>query len=67
VGIDVVELCDDDEGIDVGRALPTAIGAGEQPGFSAQGDAAQRAFGGVIRQAEPSVVEELKVSGLRRM
>ena len=35
-----------------------AIEAGEQPGFSAQGDTAQRAFGGVIRQADPSVIEE---------
>ena len=67
MGIDVVELGGADEGIHLGGALPTAIGAGEQPGFSAEGDTAQRAFGGVIRQADPSVVEEPGKSELPRV
>ena len=37
---------------------PAAIGAGEQPRLSAESDAAKAALGGVVRQANASVVEE---------
>ena len=46
-----------------GGALGAAIGAGEQPRLSAQGKAAQRAFGGVVGQADPAVVEEAGEAG----
>ena len=46
-----------------GGALAAAIGAGEEPCLSAEGDAAQRAFGGVVGQADPAVVEEAGEGG----
>lgn len=54
LGGDVVELCGDNEGIDVGGALGATIGAGEQSGFPTQGDAGERAFGSIVGQADPS-------------
>ena len=56
--VDVVELGGDDQGVHEGGALTAAIGAGEEPGLAAEGDAAQRALGGVVGQADAAVVEE---------
>ncbi len=44
MGIDIVQARGDDQGIHGGGALSATIGPGEQPGFPAQGDAAQGAF-----------------------
>jgi hypothetical protein len=38
--IDVVELCGDDQAVEEGGTLAAAIGAGEQPGLSAESQAA---------------------------
>ena len=56
--IDVVEFGGHDQGRHDGGTLGTAIGAGEQPGFAAQGKAAQGSFGCVVGQADPAVVDE---------
>src|SRR3546814_1203017 len=47
-----------DERVHECGALAAAIGAGEQPRLPAQGDASQRALGGIVRQADAPVVEE---------
>jgi hypothetical protein len=44
-------------------SLATAIRASEQPRLPAQGDAAQGAFGGIVRQADAAVVEEAGEGG----
>ena len=56
--IDVVDLGGDDQAVHGGGALAAAIGAAEQPGLSAQGDAAQRALGGIVGQADAAIIEE---------
>ena len=56
--IDVVELGGDDQRVHEGGALGAAVGAGEQPRLSAESKAAQRPFGGIVRQADAAVVEE---------
>jgi hypothetical protein len=38
--------------------LSTAIRSGEEPVLSSEGDAAEDAFGGVVGEADPAVVEE---------
>jgi hypothetical protein len=43
--------------IDRGGALPADIGTGEQPIFTAQGDWAHRAFGGIVVQGDAAVAE----------
>ena len=56
-GIDLVELGGFDEAVDRGGAVAALVGAGEQPVLAADGDAAQRAFGGVVVDLEPPVVD----------
>ena len=56
--IDVVELGGPDQGVDDGGALGSAIRAGEEPGFPAEGETAQGPFSSVVRQANPAVFEE---------
>ena len=56
--IDVVELGRVDQRVHDRGALAAAIGAGEQPGLAAEGNAAQRSLGGVVGQADAAVVEE---------
>ena len=58
--IDVVELGGLDQRVHHGGALAAAIGAGEQPRLAAERDAAQRALGGVVGQADAAVVEEAR-------
>ena len=48
--VDIIEFGGGDQGVDRRSALAAAVGTGEQPGFSADGDAAQGAFGGVVRR-----------------
>ena len=56
--VDPVQLGGADQGVHEGRALPAALGTGEEPGFSAQGDTAQGAFRRVVGEADPAIVEE---------
>lgn len=42
----------------IAAAFAAAIGTGEQPGPASQGNAAQRAFGGVVAEGDAAVVEE---------
>lgn len=56
--IDIAELRGLAELIAGGSALPAAIGPAEQPRLTAERDAAQRAFGGIIGEANAAVVEE---------
>ena len=63
LGIDVVQLRGDDQGIHERGAVATALGTGKQPGLAAEGDAAQGPFGRVVRQADPAVVEDASEGG----
>lgn len=56
--IDIVELGGLDEGVDDGGALAAAIGAAEQPCLAAKRDAAQRALGSVVGEADAAIIEE---------
>jgi hypothetical protein len=56
--IDVVELGGCDQRVDGGGAAAAFVGAGEGPVLAADGDGAQLPFGGIVRQAEASVIEE---------
>jgi hypothetical protein len=56
--IDVVEPGSDNERIHRCCSLPASIRAGEEPGFSAEGNATQRAFRRIICQADATIVEE---------
>ena len=56
--IDIVELRGLDQGIDDGGALAAAIRATEQPRLATERDAAERALGGVVAEADAAVVEE---------
>lgn len=60
VGIDVVEFGGDDQGVDGGRPFAATIGPGEHPGAATQGNTAQGAFGGVIAEADPAIVQEVR-------
>src|SRR6266852_8503403 len=58
--INIVELgrlnqCQHDRG-----ALAAAIGAGEEPRLSPQCNSSERAFGGVVAQADPTVMKEAR-------
>jgi hypothetical protein len=61
--VDVVELGGGDERVDRGCTLTSAVGTREQPIAPSEGDAAQCSFGGVVRQANPAVVEEADEGG----
>lgn len=56
--IDVIELSARDQRCHEGSAIGTTIGAGEEPCLSAESEATQRPFGGIVRQANPPVAEE---------
>jgi len=56
--VDVVELGGADQRVECCGALAATIGAGEQPSLAAERDAAQRAFGSVVGQADTTVVAE---------
>jgi len=58
--IDIVELRGLDQGVDDGSALPAAIRAAEQPSLVTERDAAQRALGGVVGEADAAFVEEAR-------
>lgn len=56
--IDIIELGGLDQRVDDGGTLPAAVGTAEQPRLAAERDAAERALGGIVRQADAAVVEE---------
>jgi hypothetical protein len=47
-GIYVVELGRGDQGVNRGSPFPAAVRAAEGPVAAADGDAAQRSFGGIV-------------------
>ena len=53
--IDIVELGGLDQRVDDRGALPTAVGAAEQPGLASERDAAERALGGVVGEADAAI------------
>src|SRR5690606_25630532 len=56
--VDIVELGGIDQGGHGGRPLGSALRSGEQPRLSAQCKTAQGPLGGVVRQADPAILEE---------
>jgi beta-N-acetylhexosaminidase len=56
--IDVIELGRHDQRRHGRCPVGSALGTGEQPRLSSKSKAAQRSFGGVVRQADPAVLEE---------
>ena len=56
--VDAVHLGCDDQAVEDGGTLPTAVGAAEQPRLAAEGHAAQRPLGGVVADTDPPVIEE---------
>src|SRR5690349_1884827 len=58
--VDVVELRRHDQRRHDSGAVGAAFGAGEQPRFSPQCKSPQRAFGGIVGQADTPVVEKAR-------
>ena len=56
--IDIAEFGRADERIHRCRPLPTAVTAGEQPGFPAKYHAAQRALSRIVGQTNAPIVEK---------
>ena len=61
--VDVVELGGRDQAVEERRPMAAAVGAGEQPGAPPQSQATQGSFRGVVREADPAVVEEAGEGG----
>jgi len=58
LGIDVVHLGGDDQRVHEAGAVAASLGAGQEPCPAAQGDAAQRPLGGIVREADAALSEE---------
>jgi hypothetical protein len=58
LGIDAVELGSGNQRIDCGCVLAAAIGTGQQPCPAPQGNTAQCALSGFVRQADAPVVKK---------
>src|SRR6516165_7505132 len=58
--IDTVEFRRSDQSVHRGGALTAAIGAGEQPCAAAESDPAQSALGGIVRQADTTVIKKAR-------
>jgi hypothetical protein len=56
--VDAVELGGLDQRVDGGGAPGAFVEAGKGPVVSSDGDAAQRSFGGVVRDAQTAIGEE---------
>jgi hypothetical protein len=56
--IDIVEPGGLDQRGDDDHALVAAIRAAQQPCLAAERDAAQRALGGIVGEADPAIIEE---------
>jgi hypothetical protein len=57
LGIEPVELRALDEGIEGCRPHATAVGSGKELVLAADGDAAERAFGGIVVERQATIVE----------
>ena len=62
-GVDAVQFAGFDQAVDDGCAVATGIGAGEEPVFPAEGDAAQGVFSAVVVDLQAAV---LGIAGQRR-
>jgi hypothetical protein len=62
-GVDAVQFAGFDQAVDDGCAVATGIGAGEEPVFPAEGDAAQGVFSAVVVDLQAAV---LGITGQRR-
>ena len=56
--IDIVQFGGDDQRIHASGPFATTVGTREQPCFSAQSYATQRPLSRIVRQANPSIIEE---------
>jgi hypothetical protein len=56
--VDAVELGGLDQPVDGGGAASAFVGAGKGLVVPSDGDAAQRSFGGVVRDAQTAIAEE---------
>ena len=61
--VDIVEFGGLDQRIGGGGAAAAFVGAGEGPVVAPDRDSAQRAFGGVVRQAQAAVIKEARERG----
>ncbi len=61
--IDIVNLGRDDWAVHGGGALAAAFRAAKKPGLGVQRGAASRALGGVVAEADPSVIQEALEQG----
>ena len=58
--IDVVELGSSYQGVDGRCAMPALVGASEGPVLPPHRDGTNLTFGGVVRHAQPSIIEEAR-------
>jgi hypothetical protein len=56
--IDIIKRGRHDRRCDDGGAVGTAVGAGEQPGYTSQRKSAQCTFIGIVAEADPAVADE---------
>src|SRR5579883_2803603 len=61
--IDVVQLGGLDQRVDGSGSAATLVRSREGPVFAADRDAAQRSLGGIVRHAQPAVIEEADEAG----
>jgi hypothetical protein len=55
--VNIVELCRGDQRIHGRGPFSAAVTAGEQPALAAKRHTTKRPFGGVVGQADPSIIE----------
>ena len=58
LGIDAIHLGRDNETVHGSCPMAAPIRPAEQPGFSAESNTAQSAFGGIVREADTPIFEE---------
>ena len=63
--IDIIKLTGHDQRCHDRSTVGTAVGAGEQPGFTTQRKTAQCAFSGIVRQTDPPIVDEVRKSAFK--
>ena len=63
MGVDVVEFGGSNQCVHRRGALTTTLGAYEEPGLPAESHAAQGALGGIVCEANPSIVDEPREAG----
>jgi ribonuclease J len=63
-GVDVVELCGRDEGVDRRRPFAAPVATAEGPIPASDGDAAQRALGRIVGEADAAVFRDYQHAGV---